>query len=215
MKFALSIAFALSMSTTASAQSLSVSGACPGPMTISASGLAPGEAVALLSSNGPGSATMPGGPCAGSATGLSPSGLALRSTGAADGGGNYSLSPTIPGAACGAMVQVVSLSACGVMTPPAPLAGAECERVGWKYGDDGDWSCPAGMRMPTILEWDAVAACVLPEDDAKFDYYHDVATEVGGCNCKWNPGWCGQASIETIRGGRMCGDFDQLQICVK
>ena len=48
-----------------------------------------------------------------------------------------------------------------------------------------------------------------------FGYYYDIATVVGGCNCKWNASWCGQPSIDTIRGGRMCGDYSQLQICIK
>lgn len=88
-----------------------------------------------------------------------------------------------------------------------------CTRVGWKTGNM-NWSCPAGYRMPTANEWSSVAPCVTGPDLATFGYNHDVAVSVGGCNCKWNNNWCGQPSIETIRGGRMCGDFDQLQICV-
>ncbi len=88
-----------------------------------------------------------------------------------------------------------------------------CEHLGWKEGD-ADWTCPDGMRMPTIDEWDAVEPCIADEDWATFGYYSDVAISVGGCDCKWNPSWCSQPSIETIREGRMCGDYAQLHICL-
>jgi len=88
-----------------------------------------------------------------------------------------------------------------------------CQRQGWKFGSD-NWSCPPGWRMPLITEWYEVSECILPADDLRFDYYHDVGINAGGCNCKWNPNWCGQPSVETIREGRMCGDFDQLHICL-
>jgi hypothetical protein len=103
-------------------------------MSISGSGFAPGEQVALLSSNGPGSAVMPGGPCAATGTGLSPSGLALRATGMADDGGMFGLSPTIPEAACGAYVQIVSLTACGEMTPTGQLHSGPCGGTGFESG---------------------------------------------------------------------------------
>jgi hypothetical protein len=90
-----------------------------------------------------------------------------------------------------------------------------CTRLGWKFGS-GSWACPMGYRMPQVTEWAAVAPCVTAQDMAHpLDAMHDVAVSVGGCNCKWNNNWCGQPSIETIRQGRMCGDFDQLHICVQ
>jgi cysteine-rich repeat protein len=93
-------------------------------------------------------------------------------------------------------------------------AGTRCQRQGWKRGRD-NWSCPAGWRMPNRNEWNVVQPCVSASDNNRFGYYRDVAISVGGCNCKWNGGWCGQPSIETIRQGRACGDFDQLHICVR
>lgn len=89
-----------------------------------------------------------------------------------------------------------------------------CQRIGWKTGS-ASWACPAGYRMPTTAELGLVSACFIASDTTKFGYYYDVATVVGGCNCKWNAAWCGQPSIETIRGGRMCGDYEQLHICVR
>jgi hypothetical protein len=114
---------------------------------------------------------------------------------------------------CGACGNVcpLNLPNCGnSMCNAAPI----CTRIGWKLGND-NWACPNGYRMPTTLEWNAVAPCVTQQDVAMFTDMHDVATLVGGCNCKWNNNWCGQPSIETIRQGRMCGDFNQLHICVQ
>jgi hypothetical protein len=88
-----------------------------------------------------------------------------------------------------------------------------CMRIGWKFGND-NWACPQGYRMPTVNEYDFVKSCIQPGDQGMFSNYHDIAVSVGGCNCKWNNNWCGQPSIETINGGRMCGDYNQLQICV-
>ncbi|MFT4627524.1 MAG: hypothetical protein ACI8PZ_006210, partial [Myxococcota bacterium] len=92
--------------------------------------------------------------------------------------------------------------------------GPFCEHLGWKTGS-ADWSCPVGMRMPALGEWDLVEPCLEDADYDLFGYYQDVASSVGGCNCKWNGGWCGQPSIETLREGRMCGDYAQLHVCVE
>jgi hypothetical protein len=91
-------------------------------MSINVSGITGGGSVALLSANGPGSFVVPAGPCAGTVTGLSPSGAALRSTSSADGGGMWGITPTIPGAACGAFVQALDLTTCST-SPAVPLAG--------------------------------------------------------------------------------------------
>jgi hypothetical protein len=90
----------------------------------------------------------------------------------------------------------------------------QCVRVGWKPGG-ANWACPNGYRMPTINEWNSVMPCVTPQDNMMFGTMADVAIDVGGCNCKWNMNWCGQPSIDTIRQGRMCGDYQQLQICLQ
>ncbi len=103
-----------------------------------------------------------------------------------------------------------------VVEPPPAVAGGKgtgCVRLGFKFGS-GSWGCPAGYRMPNAGEQAKALACATAADQAYFDYFHNIATSVGGCNCKWNGGWCGQPSIETFD-GRMCGDFDQLHVCVK
>jgi len=95
-------------------------------------------------------------------------------------------------------------------------------RFGWKYGS-ADWSMPDGYRFPAEGEFAMIEHVLLPEDYGRFDYYHSIAISApSGCNCKWNGGWCGQPSIETMTlpgypdaGGRCCGDFTQLHIGVK
>jgi hypothetical protein len=133
----------------ANAQDIGLSGLCPGAMSIAATGFAPGTPLALLSSVGPGVAPMPGGPCAGTLTNLSPAGLALRATGVADAAGAWNLSPTLPAGACEAMVQVVALDACGVMSPAARISdgelGALLDRV-WALDTSGSWAT-AGLEL--------------------------------------------------------------------
>jgi hypothetical protein len=45
-----------------------------------------------------------------------------------------------------------------------------------------------------------VAPCILASDTGSFGYYQDIGVAPGpnGCNCKWNGGWCGQLSIDTM-----------------
>jgi hypothetical protein len=98
-----------------SGPTLAISGAgCPGPMLFTVTGASGGGPVAILSANGTGSAAVPGGPCVGTPTGLAGAGLALRAIVTADPLGNASLSPSIPGGACGAVVQVLDVASCTV-----------------------------------------------------------------------------------------------------
>ena len=88
---------------------LSVTGACPGPVTIDVSGATPLASVALVYGAG-GAFTIPGGACAGLVLDIaSPSVGAILSTGP---GGDASASVTLPGAACGLTLQAVDLSGC-------------------------------------------------------------------------------------------------------
>ncbi|MFT4624828.1 MAG: hypothetical protein ACI8PZ_003491 [Myxococcota bacterium] len=209
------IFLALLLPTTALAGGpvLSISGACPGPMAVSASGFTPGARVAVLNGRGLGSDVMPAGPCAGGGTDLS--GLSFVTTVPADGRGGISATPTIGGPLCGTYIQFVDTMSCAVSNPVQ--LGADCENLGWHQGPGSPegyaWSCPPGTRMPDLGEWDRVEACMSPDDLAMINYYNNVAVEVGGCNCKWNASWCSYESIETFD-GRMCGDFEQLHICV-
>jgi hypothetical protein len=85
-----------------------------------------------------------------------------------------------------------------------------CQYMGTKYGNSS-WACPGGMRMPNQNEYAKVKPCVVGKE---ISYYHGTAWKVGGCNCKWNGGWCGQKSIETFEQGRLCGDYWAHHVCV-
>lgn len=90
---------------------------------------------------------------------------------------------------------------------------ASCVNLGWK-GGDATWVCPQGFRMPTAGELARVTPCLDPVDQGRFSSYADIALSVGGCGCSWNPNYCDAPSIETMRAGRACGDYAQLQVCV-
>ncbi len=128
-------------------------------------------------------------------------------------------------ACAGACVNLTSdvknCGACGKVCPNgqtcqggACVVLATCMRIGWFTGSNMH-PCPNGWRWPTVNEYNLVAPCILPGDQGMFTSYNDIAIDVGGCNCKWNGGWCGQPSMDTIRQGRTCGDYQQLQICVQ
>jgi hypothetical protein len=129
----------------ASAQTLDVSGSCPGTMVFRAEGLPPAFDVALISADRAGGALLPAGPCEGRLTGLSEDGLALRSLGTTELDGSFSMSPTLPAGACGSFVQVVGLDLCGLNTPAMELKtcatdGFEGEvwpTAGWHEGLEG------------------------------------------------------------------------------
>jgi hypothetical protein len=88
---------------------MSVSGTCPGTMTLSGSGMTASGAVAIV--YGPsGSFTVPGGSCAGLVLDIAAPSLGAVVT--ADAAGDVSISPSIPGAACGSTVQMIDLTAC-------------------------------------------------------------------------------------------------------
>ncbi len=108
----------------AQAQSLTVAGACPGPMDISASGLTPGGSVAVLTGRGAGSDVLPGGPCADAVTDLG--GVGYATSIRADGAGNILARPAIGAGKCGASVQFLDLSTCS-LTNRATFGGGEAE----------------------------------------------------------------------------------------
>jgi hypothetical protein len=142
---------ALSM-PAAAAPGIHVTGSCPGPMAFEVTGV-PGP-YALLSASGPGSALIPGGPCAGSPTGLSPSGLAFR------GLHTGPLTPTIPAVACSASVQVLDPATCD-LSPVVPIAAPPlrietfditCEGDTWIYDATANgWTSDAVVDIWQVL----------------------------------------------------------------
>jgi hypothetical protein len=95
----------ITLMSAAFGQSLSVTGACPGPVSIEATGLTPNAQFALLTGDEGDVGQVPGGPCAGTALDIgSPVQRKIGSTGA---NGEILLSPDLPGAACGLGIQVL------------------------------------------------------------------------------------------------------------
>ncbi|MGB0953790.1 MAG: hypothetical protein ACPG31_11230 [Planctomycetota bacterium] len=92
---------------------LSISGTCPGPMTITVSGATPNGSVAVVYGNA-GSFTLPSAPCAGIVLDLDFPNLAGLFT--ADANGDLVLTPTIPAVVCGWTLQVVDATNCAVST---------------------------------------------------------------------------------------------------
>lgn len=90
---------------------LTLSGTCPGVMTITVTGAAPGATIAVVYGNA-GSFTLPSPPCAGVTLDLDFPNLAGLFT--ADANGDLVLTPTIPSVVCGWTMQVVDASNCAV-----------------------------------------------------------------------------------------------------
>ncbi|MHC4823232.1 MAG: hypothetical protein ACYTEP_04350 [Planctomycetota bacterium] len=99
---------------TAGVLSLSVTGSCPGTISIDVTNATPVGQVAVVRSGSAGSFTVPGGPCAGTVLGLNSPVLLVTLT--ADAVGDASVSGAAPAAACGAFLQAVDLSTCGTTT---------------------------------------------------------------------------------------------------
>jgi hypothetical protein len=88
---------------------LTVTGACPGPVTFDVAGATPLSSVALV--YGPaGAFTVPGGACAGLVLDIAAPTLAVVLP--SDAAGDVSLSTTLPGAACGVTLQAIDLGGC-------------------------------------------------------------------------------------------------------
>ncbi|MFT4625779.1 MAG: hypothetical protein ACI8PZ_004450 [Myxococcota bacterium] len=100
---------------TAQAVELTISGSCPGLVTLTSSGVTPGGSMALVSSTADGELEIPVGPCTGTVLALDPAGAKLRSSPVDDDAdGVVSVTPSVPGAACGQRVVAVDLTTCEV-----------------------------------------------------------------------------------------------------
>jgi hypothetical protein len=100
------------MTALAGGPTLDITGSCPGVLSIDGFGFTPSGTVAVLKGSGPGSDLLPGGPCTGGVTSLG--GLGFVTTLRADGGGRVSISPSIAAPICGAEVQFLDTSTCGL-----------------------------------------------------------------------------------------------------
>ena len=114
----------LLFSAALAAPSLTLAGACPGPVSVTASGFTPNGQVALVRGAGPGLTVAPPGVCGGTQLGLaSPSVVAV---GAADAAGGRTWTTNLGAAACATELVAVDLTTCAVAAPvslrprPAP-----------------------------------------------------------------------------------------------
>ncbi len=107
------LVIASSLASEVKAQSLTISGPCPGVMTFEVSGAAPEARLAFIYSNFVGSWTIPPGfPCAGLVTGLGTP-IGFGGWVEADAAGDATVNASIPGGWCGSKnIQVVDALAC-------------------------------------------------------------------------------------------------------
>lgn len=101
--------------TAYAAPNLSVTGTCPGPMTVTISGLTPGGSYYLARAQNAGVATIPGGPCAGTEFRLNPAspGWSVSSL-VAPSSGTATFSITAPASMCNRRFEVVDVGTCQV-----------------------------------------------------------------------------------------------------
>jgi hypothetical protein len=99
--------------TTAPSIDFAITGTCNTGLTFTATGLPPNGSFAMVTSQALGDAAVPGGPCAGTPSGLSPQGASVVNVFSANAMGVFSVSPpSIPAAACGAPVQLLDVQSC-------------------------------------------------------------------------------------------------------
>ncbi|MFT4621838.1 MAG: hypothetical protein ACI8PZ_000490 [Myxococcota bacterium] len=126
------VASALVVASTASAQSLDLSGDCPGTVDVTISGFTPGgTAVFLGGAAGEGSDVIGIGACAGTVTGLA--GVRFLTRVSADGGGTAAFAPYMGDASCDTPIQVLDTATCTMSNVTSANAG----------GGGGDGGCPA------------------------------------------------------------------------
>ena len=86
--------FSLAWATEPGGPTLQVTGVCPGPLDISIQGATPGGSVTIAFAQSEGSATIPGGPCAG--TSLDLQNPQVLTTVTADASGDFQATFTVP-----------------------------------------------------------------------------------------------------------------------
>lgn len=107
------------MPQVARAFPISLGGPCPGWKSLDWSGAGAGN-MAVLVSNGPGNTVIPGGPCVGTALGLSSSGLRLVDIISTQGGSGRHLYITNP-AHCGKFIQCIKTDTCDTSNVAGPI----------------------------------------------------------------------------------------------
>ncbi|MCA9489118.1 MAG: hypothetical protein KC621_04330 [Myxococcales bacterium] len=106
----------------ASAQSLTITGACPGIVDATVTGLTPNGQFAAVSGVPGGSTVVPVGPCAG--TRLDVGNAQVRMVNQANAQGAVHITPNVPAGLCGSDAQVLDLTTCSAT--PAVSIGNTC-----------------------------------------------------------------------------------------
>ena len=160
---------ALSLATTASAQTLTMTGDCPGTIDVEIEGITPGGSVAiLLGAAGRGTDVIGAGPCLGTRTDLAGLRLATRADDR-DRDGVLAFSPTLSGGRCETPVQAIDLETCEVSNVATGAGAGPGLPFEHTYPDDGD-TCPSfndwraslpasglrGMRMYGSLDEEGI-----------------------------------------------------------
>jgi len=102
--------WAVSVGASSTGPSLTLTGSCPGPVTITATGLTPGGSVQIWSGKNAGSTTVNTGNCTG--TQLDIAKARVLSTRKADANGTVTLTRDFKDANCGRLFQVLDLATC-------------------------------------------------------------------------------------------------------
>lgn len=110
--------WAVSVASGSSSPSLSISGACPGPVTITVTGLTPGGSVQIWSGKAAGSTTINSGSCAGTTLGIAKA--RVLTTRQADANGNLTLRQNLNNSACERLFQALDLTTCEASNVGAP-----------------------------------------------------------------------------------------------
>ncbi len=108
--------------SAALAQSLTVTGTCPGTLDLEVTAVTPGGTTMLVASSAVGPGTLPGGLCEGLELGLLPPLSRAGPLVDGDGDGVVSLSRLVPPAVCRLHMVAVDLDACTASEPVAPDA---------------------------------------------------------------------------------------------
>lgn len=98
------------------APTTTISGTCPGPVTLTVSGLTRGAVWALLTSPRVGTTTVPSGTCAGTDVQLANPGLSVMQR-VVPPSGTFQISTTLPPSACGLHLQAIDLTTCTTSWP--------------------------------------------------------------------------------------------------
>lgn len=104
---------ALALSPAALGATLSLSGVCPGPIDVVMTGT-PGAEYMLVAADGRGATRVPSGECVGTVVPLAGGISVFGPFADDDGDGAYSLTPSVPGGACGKRMVVLDLGTCEV-----------------------------------------------------------------------------------------------------